>query len=315
MTHPARRTFTPWLFLAPTLALFAVVLAYPILRSLMLSFTSTASGLDRPAFVGLANYRFLLSDRAFWLALANTVAFAIVYVAIQIPASLALAMLLNSPHVRGKSLFRFAFFSSYFVGNVFVGILFAQLLGGDGFVNRALGIRVGWLTDPKLAMLSTLLAALWLTIGIAMIFFLAALQSIDKEQHEAAAVDGAGAWSRFWHITLPGVRHVAAYLAVVGVIGALQLFELPYLLFQQSAGPGNAAMTAVMYLYAWGFGVGELGYASAIGWAITILATAAGLIGTLRLRRTSTETHAPPSPANGSAKQQKHVTHNQRSDA
>jgi ABC-type sugar transport system permease subunit len=259
--------------LAPLLLLAGVFLLYPILRSFILSFYSTAAGIDSPRFVGFENYRFLLGDRAFWLALANTAAFAVAYLCLQIPLSLGLAVLLNSRRVRARRVLRFAFFSSYLAGNVFVAILFSQLLSPTGGIaGRLFGIEIGWLTDPRLAMLSVLIAALWLTTGLGMIFFLAALQSIDPHLHEAAAVDGAGRWSRFWHITLPGVRHVTGYLAVVGLIGALQLFELPYLLFQQSAGPGNAAMTVVMYLYVWAFGIGELGYASAIGWTLVLLA-------------------------------------------
>jgi ABC-type sugar transport system permease subunit len=103
-----------------------------------------------------------------------------------------------------------------------------------------------------------------------MIYFLAALQAIDHELYEAAQVDGAGRWSRFFHITVPGIRHMLMYMLLIGAIGGFQLFELPFVLLQ-GPGPGGRGMTIVMYLFIMGFNAGDLGYASAIGWILVTM--------------------------------------------
>jgi len=136
-------------------------------------------------------------------------------------------------------------------------------------------VSLPWLTDPVLARIAVLIAWLWLSVGFGMMYLLAALQAVDVQLYEAADMDGAGSWARFWHITLPGVRPVLVFLIVVGLISGFQLFELPYVLLQ-GPGPGYAGFTIVMYLFTVGFQQGNLGYASAIGWAlviVTVLAT------------------------------------------
>jgi ABC-type sugar transport system permease subunit len=260
----------------PFLFLFLFFTLYPLFLSLRLSFYQTLGRHER--FVGLANYHHLIHDRLFWLALLNTVAFTVLFISIQLPCSLGLALLLNSRRVRLRGLFRFAFFSTYLVGNVFVAIVFAMILSArSGLLNRALSalrgspVVIDWLGEPLLAMPSVLLAALWLTIGYAMIYFLAALQGVDVELYDAARVDGAGRWGRFWHITLPAIRPILSFMVLVGAISSLQLFELPWVLFQSSAGPNSAGLTLVMYLYIHGWAAGDLGYAAAIGWAIFLV--------------------------------------------
>lgn len=266
----------PYLFVAPFVLLFALFMVYPLGRSIVMSFYKSA-GPWRNVFVGLDNYRFLLTDRIFWWAVVNTAAYTLAFLLIQIPASLGLAMLLNSRLVRFRSFFRFSFFSTHLVGQVFVAVIFALLLSPRaGLLNRALGafrgypLEINWLGRPGLAMVSVLLAGLWISIGFGMIYFLAALQGVDRELYEAAEVDGAGRWARFWHVTLPGIRPMLIFLILVGTIAGFQLFELPWVLFNGS-GPGSRAMTIVMYLYINGFEAGDLGYAAAIGWMLVIL--------------------------------------------
>ncbi len=195
----------------------------------------------------------------------------------QIPASLGLALLLNSERVRCRDFFRYAFFSTHLVGGVFVAVLFSLLFAPrHGLINRAigavttLGTEINWLGSPQLAMPAVIIAGLWLSIGYGMIYFLAALQSVDKELYEASEMDGAGAWAQFWHITMPGIRPVLIFLVLVGTIGAFQLFELPFVLFQ-GPGPNNSALTMVMYLFQQGFETGDLGYAAAIGWMLVLM--------------------------------------------
>jgi len=266
----------PYLFVLPFLALFCVFLLYPLVRSFYLSLYHEG-GTASARFIGIGHYRFILTDPIFWLACLNTFAFAVLFLSIQVPASLGLAILLNSRRVRFRELFRFAFFSAHVVGGVFVAVLFRLLMAPrQGLLNKAiatlpfLGSDNNWLGDPMLARPAIVVAALWLSIGWGMVYLLAALQAVDRELYEAAQVDGAGRWWRFWHVTLPGIRPVLAFLILVGIIAALSLFELPYVFFQGS-GPRLAGMTIVMYLYENGFMTGDISFAAAVGWMLVAM--------------------------------------------
>jgi ABC-type sugar transport system permease subunit len=279
--------FAPYVFVAPFLVLFCVFMVYPLVRSVAMSFYSYA-GPRTTRFVGLGHYRFFLRDVLLWVAVANTVAYAVVYVALHIPLSLGLALLLNNARVRFRNVLRFAFFAPYLVGNVFVAVIFVLLLSQrHGLIPKALGVlhpawlETNWLGDPFYARVAIILASLWLSVGWGMVFFLAALQGVDRELYDAAAVDGAGAWARFRHVTLPGIRPVLTFLVVTGTIGSLQLFELPYVLFLHhgsAAGPGWAGLTIVMYLYQQGFDLGDLGAACAVGWFLVVLILGVALV-------------------------------------
>lgn len=269
----AQRRAAPWMFLAPFVAVFAVFMLYPLYRSVALSLHQSV-GPQSQHFVGLEHYRFFLHDQLFWLAVLNTAAYTSAFLAVQIPASLGLALALNSRRLRCRNAYRFAFFSTHLVGYAFVAIIFMLLMAQrHGAVATALGrIRpawseINWLGDPLLARATLVLSGLWLMTGWGMIYFLAALQSVDRQLYEAAQVDGAGKWSCFWHITLPGIRPVLSFLVIAGTIAGFQLFELPYILFQ-GPGPSWSGLTVVMYLYQNGFEVGDIGAASAIGWLL-----------------------------------------------
>ena len=273
----------PYLFLSPFVVLFCCFMLYPLGRSVVLSFYKT-SGPREMTFIGLDNFRYLLGDRFFWLSVANTTYFAVLFLSLQIPLSLGLAVLLNSPRIRLRNFFRFAFFSSHLVGAVFVAVIFQLLLQQrHGLVNRAIGFllpavgtEVNWFGKPELAMPAVVMAALWISLGYAMVYFLAALQAVDRELYEAAEVDGAGRMARFWHITIPGIRPVLLFMILVGTIGAFQLFELPYVLFYSAA--TNYSVTIVMYLFQMGFETGDIGYASAIGWMLVAIILVVSLV-------------------------------------
>jgi len=260
--------------------LFAAFLLYPLVRSVYLSLHRSV-GPGELAWAGTGNYAFLMRDPLFWWATANTVAFTVAFVALQVPLSLGLALWLDRP-MRGKNLLRFAFFAPHLIGGVFVAVIFNVILGGRrGPVNVALG-RLGlgpleMLTDPDLAMPAVLVAALWLSVGYGVVYLLAALQSVDRSLHEAASVDGAGPWARFRHVTLPAIGPVLGFLVLTGTIGGLQVFELPYVLLQ-GAGPDGRGLTAVMYLFFAAFEQGDLGYASAVGWTLAVLIAGAVLL-------------------------------------
>ena len=273
------RSRAPWLMLAPFLAVFAAFLVWPLLRSLVLAGQRSA-GPGHQEWIGAGNLAFLLQDPLFWTAVGNTVLYAVLFVGVQLPLALALALALDARRLRARAWLRWAFFSPHLVGTVFIGVVFWKLLAKDpnAPVNAVwltaagwMGIAaapIDWLGDPRWAMASVLAAGLWMSVGYAMIYILAALQGVDRTLYEAAAIDGASAWQRLRHVTLPGIAPTLGFLALVALIGALQLFELPYVL-TGGPGPDQSTLTVVGYLYQQGFETGNLGYACAIGWALT----------------------------------------------
>ena len=268
--------YAPYIFVAPFVILFLVFTLYPLIKSVLLSFYIT-NGPKSQVFVGLDNFRFLWSDPAFHKAVSNTTFYAVCSVFLQLPLSLGLALLLNNQLVKGRDFFRFSFFSPHLVGQVFVAVLFSVIFVPKfGLLNRVLHALFGtaidtkWLGSPELVMPALVLTSLWMYVGFNMIYFLAALQSVDKELYEAAQVDGAGRIKQFLHVTVPGIRSVAVFVTVLSTIGSFQLFELPYVMLNNTEGPDNAGLTVVMYLFQNGFVAGDLGYASAIGWTLTM---------------------------------------------
>src|SRR5665213_1476132 len=213
----------------PFVLAFVFFMLYPLARSLVMSFEKMAGGTREARYVGLANYIFLLRDPLFWLACFNTALYAVLLLPIELAASLGLALILNSRAVRFRNFFRFAFFSTYLVGQVFLAVLaYLMLSPRQGLVNRFIGAilpwvgtEMNWRGNPRLAMPAVVLATLWVTVGYAMIYWLAALQAVDPRLYEAAAIDGAGPWMRFRHVTLPGIRPVAIFLILVGTIASL----------------------------------------------------------------------------------------------
>lgn len=245
--------WTPYLFLSPYFLLTAVFFVYPLIYAVILSFYFK-NGPSFGKFVGLSNYRDILTDPDFHTAIVNTVIFAACSVFIQLPLSLGLAMMLNARNDRFKSLFRLAIFAPNLVGQVFVGILFMMLFTPRyGLFNQFLQTLIGWgleeqwLANPTLVMPAIVICSLWMYVGFNMIYFLAALQNVDANLVEAAKIDGAGPGSIFWNVTRPAILPVATFVVVTSTIGSFNLYELPYTLLQ-GAGPSNSGLFAVTYL-------------------------------------------------------------------
>lgn len=264
----------------PFAAVFALFVLYPLALSLVLS-TRQTFGPDASRPVGLDNYAFLLRDPMFHRALLNTLMFTAGSVFIQLPIALGLALLLNRPDVRARGVFRLVFFSPQLVGLAFVAIMSAIFFQKrTGLLNRLLHSVIGFDLDHawlETSLMTTLIViAAWLYVGFNMIYFLAALQNVDRSQLEAARMDGAGGVRRFLAVTLPAIRPVASLVVLLSIIGSLQLFELPYIMLE-GAGPDNRGLTIVFYLYQMGFETGDLGYASAIGWVLALMILGATL--------------------------------------
>jgi len=268
--------WAPFFFLAPFLVTFAVFTVYPLVLSVWLTAHQTfGPGYGR--YVGFGNFLNMLADANFWIALRNTTIFALTTTAIEMPLALLLAILMNQQWLRGKIYFRLLIFSPALVGSVFVGIMSAIVFQKrTGMLNQVLHYLFNF--NPDFPWLSTYLmpamivASIWMWTGFNMIYFLAALQNVDNDLLDAASMDGANTWQRFWHITLPSIRPVAGYVTLISLISGFQVFELPYLMLSRAgAGPENRGLTVVMYLYKSGFNIGDLGYASAIGWALALI--------------------------------------------
>ncbi len=272
---PGHPPLTPYLFLAPFLIIFLVFVTYPLFYSIPLALQQTF-GPARREYVGFANFTYLFTEPRFWIAVRNTFLFAAGSLFIQLPISLSLALLLNRPDIRGRAFFRLIYFSPALVGTVFVAVIFALIFEKrTGLLNEALhtltagawDLEFPWLQEYVMA--AMILAALWIYAGFNMVYFLAALQNVPQDLLEAAKVDGANAWHRFLHVTVPAIRPVASFVILLSLIGSMQFFELPWVLFN-GPGPNDQALFIVTLLYQEGFETSRLGRANAIGWLLAV---------------------------------------------
>jgi len=271
------RHLTGWLFALPWLVIFLVFLAIPILASLALSFTGFGIANLRDwfsaDFVGLDNYSKLLSDERFHKAARNTAIFVVVGVPLTLASGLVAALGLNQAIGRFQALFRVGYYLPVVTSIVAIAVIWRYLLNPDfGLVNAVLGL-VGidgpnWLGEKSTALASIIALGVWRNFGFDMVIFLAALQGINPVLYEAAKVDGATPWAMFRRVTLPLLRPTILFLAVITSVGYLQLFEEPFVM--TGGGPLDSTLSVAMYVYEQGFRFLNLGYASAIAYALFI---------------------------------------------
>jgi len=257
---------------APYLLHMAVFFGYPLLFAFVLMFHRWDI-VTPMEFVGLKNFVRLVRDDLFFRALLNTGIFLTIHIPLQIVVALFFAELLNRP-LRGRGFFRAAYFMPVVVSGVVITILFQQLFAFDtGLINRMIralgGEPVPWLVSPALAMPSIALMATWKNVGLYIVLFLAGLQHIPKHLYEAAELDGANAWQRWWHVTLPMLNPTMVTVVVLSTIGGFSLFIEPYIL--TGGGPLNATLSAVLYIYNQAFYFNHMGYAAALGFCFAIV--------------------------------------------
>jgi multiple sugar transport system permease protein len=270
-----------WWFVAPALLLIVVFFAGPVLAAIGLSFTDfDLYALADPSaarWVGLRNYSRILHEPLFWQALENTLYFAVVGGPLTIAASLGAALLVNARALRWKSTARTVFFAPFVTTLVAVAIVWRYLYHPRyGLLNYLLGFvhvaPIDWLGNPHWAMPAIILMATWKNFGYNMLICIAGLQSIPRELYEAAALDGASAWQRFRHVTLPMLAPTLFFVVIVTMIGYLQLFTEPYVMTQ--GGPLRATTSLVLYMYEEGFRWWRLGVAAAIAFLLFVLIVA-----------------------------------------
>lgn len=267
-------------FLAPALIILLVFVAWPMLSALRLSFTD-ASGFGKEEYVGLDNYVRVFTDPDVLQAMGNTAYYALLFTPTAIVAALLLALLVNHRRLPGRGAFRTALFLPFIVSLAVAAFAWSYLLDPQiGLLNhwlRVFGIQLGnVLQDPSLAMPTVALVAVWKSFGFYLVIFIAGLQEIPTSLYEAARVDGATAWQRFRHITLPMLSNTLAFVMIVALIAALQAFDQIYVM--TGGGPYGTTQTVVMEIYTSGFKKLELGFASALSYVLLLVTLVLSLV-------------------------------------
>ena len=262
----------PYLLVSPYIIHFLVFVAFPVGFSIYLTFNDW-NIISPMEFIGLGNYKRLFNDPIFWKSLSNTLIFLLIHIPLQIFVALFLAEMLNQK-IKFRGFFRAAFFLPVIVSGVVVTILWQQLYGFDtGLLNRLLVklglIKIGWLTDPSWAMPSIAVMATWKNVGLYTVLFLVGLQTVPPQYYEAADLEGATHFQKFFRITLPMINPTIFMVVVLSTIGGFSLFIEPYVM--TGGGPLNSTISAVLYIYKQGFFYYHMGYATTLGLFFALL--------------------------------------------
>ncbi|MEU1025386.1 sugar ABC transporter permease, partial [Streptomyces sp. NPDC005904] len=273
----ARRLQHGGWFVAPFLVLFALFVLLPIGRGVWLSLTDANISGTGERFVGLDNYREAFDTPLMWESLGHSAYFTLLVVPCIVVLAFLLAMLAH--HIeRAKWLWRLCFFAPFLLPSTVAGNLWQWLFNpGTGMINHVLGLDTPWLTDKSTAMLAVVITTLWWTVGFSFLLFLAALQNIPRHLYEAAELDGANAWQRMVHITLPMLRTVTGLVVTLQVLASLQVFDQVVVMQDFGPGPEESTRTFVQYTLEEGFTSYRVGFASAVSIIFFVLIAAVAL--------------------------------------
>ncbi|MEO3891767.1 sugar ABC transporter permease [Nonomuraea sp. B5E05] len=268
------------LFLLPALVLFLLLVVTPMLVAVYSSaFKWNGFGGLPTDFIGFDNFTRLFSSEIFAQDLGHLLVLVVFSICVQLPFSLALAMLLNQ-RIRGRALYRVVFFAPYVLSEVITGVLFSLILAPDaGMANQLLsvfGVESEWLADPDTVMPSLFLVMTWKYFGFHMMIYLAGRQNIPNELIEAAQIDGATGWKTFRHVTLPLLGPTIRISIFLSVIYTIQLFDLVWIL--TGGGPSHSSETMAVTMMEWGFKRTQVGYASAISVVMFVLSLVFALV-------------------------------------
>lgn len=253
----------------PAILIFLAFVIFPVVMAAYYGFFKWKGYGPPTEFIGLQNYQTILQDPTFHDALQHNAFIVVMSLVMQGPAAVILALLLNQK-IRGRSLIRVLIFVPYVISEVIVGTGWSLMLQTTGAVNDLLtkigleGWAVDWLSNPDVAIWSLMIIITWKYIGFAVILFLAGLQSIPEELHEAAAIDGASYWKIQRHITLPLLGPTIRIWAFLSIIGSLQLFDLVYIIWGQYVSATAGTSTMATYMVANGRNAGNYGYGNAV---------------------------------------------------
>jgi multiple sugar transport system permease protein len=272
---------TGWAFAGPSVFIVLGLSFIPMIWAAYLSLTDS-NLISHGHFIGFANYAALAKDPTLRQAFTNTLLLAVMYLPIGLAAGLGVAILLNQK-IRLIGFYRTCFLVPFVASAAAEGLLFAFIFDSDfGIVNaglQAVGLpRQGFLQDPSQALVVLAIVYFWTQFGFNIVIYLAALQDIPQEVLEAASIDGAGRWARFWHVTVPTVRPVTIFLLVWGLIDVFQLFDLVYTTTR--GGPLNSTLTLVYYIWQLAFNFFTAGYGAAVAYVLfftSLIVTVAAL--------------------------------------
>jgi raffinose/stachyose/melibiose transport system permease protein len=290
--QPGQRPWTAYLYVLPSLLIYAFFVLWPILNTLRLSFYEW-DGFSTPVFTGLNNYAGLLKDEVFHIALRNNLLFIAFYTLFPIAFALLLTALMTRRRLRGMSFFRAGLFVPYVMSMVVVGVVWRWIynpaFGPLNQVLEAVGLEAWtrpWLGDFRLALPAVGMVGTWVQYGFCMVLFIAGVQRIEEELYDAAKIDGANEFRQFWHVTLPGIRSEISVALVITFITALRIFDLVFVTTR--GGPGNETMVVSLWLYRNAFQINRTGYAASIAVVLTaIILIVSYAIVSLRQRSTS----------------------------
>jgi raffinose/stachyose/melibiose transport system permease protein len=270
------QVLAPWLFLAPAALIFAIVLVYPMAYSSWLSlFRWDGVSPDR-LWVGLGNYVELFTrNRVFWIALKNNVIWSLLSLVVPTGIGLALALALEG-RFRGSAFFRSVFYFPAILSMSIVGLIWSWMYHPSlGLVNQLLevlglsGLERNWLSDPKISLYSVFAAAAWHTAGLPMLLFLAGLQTISREVLDAARIDGAGRFQRFWYVTFPLLRETTMVVVAITAINSLKVYDIIYVMTY--GGPANRTQVLGSWMYFLTYNHNEVGLGTAIAVILFLL--------------------------------------------
>ncbi|MCX7795606.1 MAG: sugar ABC transporter permease [bacterium] len=267
--YKRREAINAYIMLSPWIIGFIAFTAGPMIASIVISFMDWPL-LQAPKWIGLSNYRFMFKDELFWISLYNTIYYTVIGVPLRVVAALCVALAMNLK-LRGISVYRTIYYIPSITPAVASSIMWLWIFNPDfGLANALLGYigihsHIRWIYDPALSKPSLILMSLW-GIGGMMIILLAGLQGIPEQLYEAAELDGAGLWHKFWHITLPMLSPSIFFVTIMQVISSFQVFTQAYVMTR--GGPANSTLFMVLYLYQNGFEFFRMGYASSIAWAL-----------------------------------------------
>ena len=253
-----------WLFVLPTFIGLIILNIYPIFNTIYQSFFKTGDFGKGNIFVGLANYQKVFADGEVWRSLGNTFKYAIVEVPISIAIALVLAVLLNRK-MKGRSFYRTVIFLPMVCAPAAVAMVWRWLYNADfGLFNNILGTNIRWVSDPKITLYSIAVIGIWSVIGYNMVLFLSGLQEIPRDYYEAAEIDGATGVRAFFNITLPLLSPTIYFVLVTRIIGAMQVFDMIFLVIEKNNPAFSATQSLVYLFYNYTFEPKNIGYGSTI---------------------------------------------------
>lgn len=270
-----------WGFVLPSIILFFWLTFWPMINAFIMSLYKGKGSVT--TFAGLANYKRLFSDPMFLSSTKNTLLYLVIQVPIMLLLALMISSMLNNPKLKGRGFFRTAVFVPCVTSLVAYSLLFKSMFAVDGIVNKTLLTLnliqepVPWLLDKFWAKVVIIVAITWRWTGYNMIFYLSSLQNIDGSIYEAAQIDGAGAWDKFWRITVPLLKPVILLTAIMSTTGTLQIFD--EVVNITSGGPANSTMSISQYIYNLSFKFApDFGYSATVSYAIFFMVAVLSLI-------------------------------------